>query len=189
MMHQVNFLPWRQIKLKRQGWIWGLLLGLQLILWSVFLLVSFGQQQQEMTQYHRQISQNNHQFEQLRQITNETEQAVHRHHQLTQQLRKKQIFMEQNQRYLQLFRQLPHLLPEKSWLTAFSDDSGQLVFAATSQHYEEVSDLLDNLTANASLSNVQLHKMTTTPVDYFKVFTIDADWLMGDKSTGVNNEK
>ncbi|WP_340620012.1 PilN domain-containing protein [Xenorhabdus siamensis] len=182
MMYQVNFLPWRQAKLKRKYWKWGLFLGLQLILWGAFFIFISIQQQQEIEQYHEQFAQNSQQLEQVKQIISETEQVVHHHHQLTQQLRKKQIFMEQNQRYLQLFRQLPHLLPEKSWLTAFSDDTGQLVFAANSQSYEDVSNLLDNLTGNTSLINVQLKKMTTTSEDYLKVFTIDADWLMGDSN-------
>ncbi|QTL39936.1 PilN domain-containing protein [Xenorhabdus budapestensis] len=182
MMYQVNFLPWRQAKLKRQYRKWGLFLVLQLILWGAFFVFTSIQQQQKIEQYHDQFAQNSQQLEQLKQIISETEQAAHHHHQLTQQLRKKQIFMEQNQRYLQLFRQLPHLLPEKSWLTAFSDDTGQLVFAANSQSYEDVSNLLDNLTGNTSLINVQLKKMTTTSEDYLKVFTIDADWLIGDRN-------
>ncbi|PHM33178.1 PilN domain-containing protein [Xenorhabdus innexi] len=179
MMHQVNFLPWRQTRLRRQCHKWTLFLGLQLFLWVTVLAIISIQQKQQIAQYQNQFTENNHQLTQLKQTINETEQAVHQQQQLAQQLRKKQLLMDQNQRYLQLFRQLPHLLPEKSWLTTFSDDTGQLVFAANSQSYEDVSDLLDNLTGSQSLINVRLKKMTTTPEDYLRIFTIDADWLIG----------
>ncbi|WP_446470195.1 PilN domain-containing protein [Xenorhabdus stockiae] len=182
MMHQVNFLPWRQARLKRRCHKWGLFLGLQLFLWIAALVIISIEQKQQIGQYQNQFTENSYQLAQLKQTISETEQAVHQQQQLAQQLRKKKLFMEQNQRYLQLFRQLPHLLPEKSWLTTFSDDSGQLVFAANSQSYEDVSDLLDNLTGNISLINVQLKKMTTTPEDYLRVFTIDADWLLGNSN-------
>ncbi|MBI6547807.1 PilN domain-containing protein [Xenorhabdus lircayensis] len=181
MMYQVNFLPWRQKRLKRKCQKWALLLCLQTTLWAAVLVFISTQQTSKIEQYRGQLTQVGRQFAQLQQSIRETDQAVQQQHQLTQQLRKKRIFMEQNQRYLQLFRQLPHLLPEKSWLTAFSDDSGQLVFTAHSQNYADVSDLLDNLTDDTSLINVQLKKMTTTE-DYLKVFTIDADWLMGESS-------
>ncbi|CDH25557.1 PilN domain-containing protein [Xenorhabdus bovienii] len=178
MMYQVNFLPWRQARLKRLCRKWGLLFCLQLMLCVSVLTFISVQQKNKLAKYSNQLTEISHQLVQLQQNIKENEQAVQRHHQLTLQLRKKQTFMEQNQRYLQLFRQLPHLLPEKSWLTAFSDDTGQLVFAASSQNYDDVSDLLDNLTDNASLNNVQLKKMSTTE-EHLKIFTIDANWLMG----------
>ncbi|SFU82912.1 PilN domain-containing protein [Xenorhabdus koppenhoeferi] len=179
MMYQVNFLPWRQKKLKRQCQKWGLLLCLQLTLWAIVLLCISTQQTNQIEQYCRQLTEIKYQSTLLGQTIKETDHAVQQHDQLGQLLRKKQIFMEQNQRYLQLFRQLPHLLPENSWLTAFSDDNGQLIFTAHSQDYAEISDLLDNLTDDPALINVQLKKMTTTE-DQIKVFTIDADWLIGE---------
>ncbi|OTA20607.1 type IV pilus biogenesis protein PilN [Xenorhabdus beddingii] len=178
MMYQVNFLPWRQKRLKRKCQIWGLSLCLQAIAWVTVLIFISIQQTSQIAQYRGQLTEIEHQLAQVQQAIKEIDQAVHHHNQLTQQLRKKQVFMEQNQRYLQLFRQLPHLLPEKSWLTAFSDDSGQLIFTAHSQNYAEISDLLDNLTDETALINVQLQKMTTTE-DHLKAFTIDADWLTG----------
>ncbi|PHM74026.1 PilN domain-containing protein [Xenorhabdus kozodoii] len=179
MMHQVNFLPWRQKRLKRQCQTWGALLCLQLILWATVLGCISTLQTNQIRQYRGQLTEMTHQLVQLQQTISATHQAVQQHQQLSQRLRKKRIFMEQNQRYLQLFRQLPHLLPENSWLTAFSDDSGQLIFTARSQSYTDISDLVDNLTDDTSLINVQLKKMTTTE-DHFKVFTIDADWLVGE---------
>ncbi|CDG15785.1 PilN domain-containing protein [Xenorhabdus doucetiae] len=179
MMYQVNFLPWRQKKLKRRSRIWGALLCLQLILWATVLVFISTLQTNQIRQYRGQLTEITHQSAQLQQAIRTADQAVQQHHQLSQQLRKKRIFMEQNQRYLQLFRQLPHLLPENSWLTAFSDDSGQLIFTARSQDYTDISDLLDSLTDDTSLINVQLKKMITTE-DHFKVFTIDANWLMGE---------
>ncbi|PHM57813.1 PilN domain-containing protein [Xenorhabdus hominickii] len=180
-MYQVNFLPWRQKKLRHKFHKWTLLLGLQTILWAATLVFISMQQITQIGQYRRQLTEFDHQFTQLQQSIRDTSQAVQHHHQLTEQLRKKQVVMEQNQRYLQLFRQLPRLLPEKSWLTAFSDDSGQLVFNARSQNYEDISDLLNNLTNGNSLIDVQLKKMTTTE-DHLKAFTIDANWLMGGSS-------
>ncbi|WP_340618141.1 PilN domain-containing protein [Xenorhabdus entomophaga] len=181
MIHQINFLPWRQKRLKRKCQAWGLLLCLQLSVWATVLVFISAQKTNQLEQYHGKLTEIRHQFAQLRQIIQETEQAVIHHNQLTQQLRKKQMFTEQNQRYLQLFRQLPHVLPEKSWLTAFSDDSGQLIFTAHSQNYTDISDLLDNLTDNTELINVQLKKMTTTE-DHLKTVTIDADWLTGESN-------
>ncbi|OKP03687.1 PilN domain-containing protein [Xenorhabdus eapokensis] len=178
-MHQVNFLPWRQKRLKRQCQTWGVILCLQLILWATVLVFISTLQTNQIKQYRGQLAEIAHQLAQLQQTITATDQAVQQHQQLSQQLRKKRLFMEQNQRYLQLFRQLPHLLPENSWLTTFSDDSGQLIFTARSQNYTDISHLLDNLTDDTSLNNVQLRKMTTTE-DHFKVFTIDANWLMGE---------
>ncbi|MEQ1977319.1 PilN domain-containing protein [Xenorhabdus sp. SGI240] len=178
-MYQVNFLPWRQNRLKRQCQIWGVLLCLQLTLWTaVFVFISTLQTNQ-IRQYRGQLTEMTHSLAQLQQTISATDHAVQQHQQLSQRLRKKRIFMEHNQRYLQLFRQLPNVLPENSWLTAFSDDSGQLIFTARSQNYTDISNLLDNLTDDTSLINVQLRKMTTTE-DHFKVFTIDANWLTGE---------
>ncbi|OTA15984.1 type IV pilus biogenesis protein PilN [Xenorhabdus vietnamensis] len=182
-MHQVNFLPWRQKKLKRQGQMWGALLCLQLVFWTTGLVIISTLQTNQIGQYRGQLTEITHQLAELQRSIKTTDQAVQHHHQLSQLLRKKRIFMEQNQQYLQLFRQLPHLLPENSWLTAFSDDSGQLIFTAHSQNYTDISDLLDNLTDDTSLINVQLKKMITTE-DHFKDFTIDANW-----SAGEPNEK
>ncbi|MDC9590274.1 PilN domain-containing protein [Xenorhabdus sp. XENO-10] len=178
-MYQVNFLPWRQKKLKRLCQVWGTLLCLQLALWAIVLVFISTLQTNQMRQYRGQLTEITHQLAELQQSIRTTDQAVQQHHQLSQLLRKKQIFMEQNQRYLQLFRQLPHLLPENSWLTAFSDDSGQLIFTAHSQNYTDIADLLDNLTDDTSLINIQLKKMTTTE-DHFKAFTIDANWSVGE---------
>ncbi|MDX7987316.1 hypothetical protein FE392_08225 [Xenorhabdus sp. 12] len=177
-MHQVNFLPWRQKKLKLRYQKWGALLGLQILLWALFLVLLAMQQANKIEQYHQQFVHVKHQLAQLQQSIKKTEQAVQQHYDLAQRLRKKQVFMEQNQRYLQLFRQLPHLLPAKSWLAAFNDDSGQLIFTAYSQNHTEISDFMDNLANDPSLINVQLKKMVTIE-DQVKVFTIDADWLAG----------
>ncbi|WP_052708206.1 PilN domain-containing protein [Xenorhabdus poinarii] len=177
-MYQVNFLPWRQEKLKQRCQVWGALLGLQLALWATVLVFLSTQQTNQMEQYRRQLTEVTHQLAELQHTIAATDQAVQHHQQLSQQLRKKHLFMEQNQRYLQLFRQLPRVLPENSWLTALSDDSEQLMLTAHSHHYTDISDLLDNLAASTSLINVQLKKMTTTE-DHFKAFTIDANWLAG----------
>ncbi|MDX7998721.1 hypothetical protein FE394_05820 [Xenorhabdus sp. Reich] len=184
-MYQVNFLPWRQKALKRQCRKWGYLFCLQMTLWAVALVFIYTQQTNQIEQNHGQLTKFEHQLDQFQQSIRETDQVMLHHQQLTLHVRKKRAFMEQNQRYLQLFRQLPQLLPEKIWLTAFSDDSGQLVFSArsqnsqSSQNYMDISDMLDSLTGDTSLINVQLKKMTTTE-DQLKVFTIDADWLMGE---------
>ncbi|CBJ88154.1 conserved hypothetical protein; putative exported protein [Xenorhabdus nematophila ATCC 19061] len=178
-MYQVNFLPWRQKRLKRRCQKWGLMLCLQIALWSAVLALISTQQTRQIAQHRDKLTEIKHQLALFQHTIRETDQAVQQHEQLTQLLRKKQVFMEQNQRYLQLFRQLPHLLPQKSWLTAFSDANGQLIFTAHSQDYAEISDLLDNLTEDQALINVQLKKMTTGD-DQIKVFTIDADWLMGE---------
>ncbi|PHM44724.1 type IV pilus biogenesis protein PilN [Xenorhabdus mauleonii] len=178
MMHQINFLPWRQKRLKLRCQKWGALLCLQIILWALFLVLITMQQTNSIEQHREQFMHVKHQLAQLQRSIKETEQSVQQHHDLAQRLRKKQVFMAQNQRYLQLFRQLPHLLPAKSWLTAFNDDSGQLVFTAYSQNHTEISDFMDNLANDPTLINVQLKKMITAE-DQIKVFTIDADWLAG----------
>ncbi|MBD2793267.1 PilN domain-containing protein [Xenorhabdus szentirmaii] len=181
MMHQVNFLPWRQRALKRKYQRWGYLFCLQLTVWTAILAFIYVQQTNLIKQNRGELTEVQQQLAKFQRAVNEIDQAILHHQHLIQQVRKKREFMEQNQRYLQLFRQLPQLLPEKSWLTAFSDNGGQLIFSARSQDYMDISDMLDNLTEEPQLINIQLQKMTTTE-DQLKVFNIDANWLTGESN-------
>ncbi|NHB93367.1 PilN domain-containing protein [Photorhabdus cinerea] len=175
MMYQVNFLPWRQTRLKHRCRWWVVLLLLQLVLWLiVFIWISF-KQQETINQHQRQLQQLNQQQLHLQQQITQTEEAFNLHNKLAYKLKQQQTRLKQNQQHLKLFNQLPDLLPEGSWLTAFDDHAGQLKLVANSLDYSSMTSLLDNLENNEQLSEIQLKKMTTTE-QQIRQFTIDANW-------------
>ncbi|TDB60264.1 PilN domain-containing protein [Photorhabdus khanii] len=175
MMYQVNFLPWRQTRLKSRYRWWTILLLLQLALWLAVLIWMSFKQLETINQHQRQLQQLNQQQLHLQQQITQTEEAFNLHNKLAYKLKQQQTRLKQNQQHLRLFNELPELLPEGSWLTAFDDHAGQLKLVANSLDYSSMTSLLDNLENNGQLSEIQLKKMTTTE-QQIRQFIIDANW-------------
>ncbi|PQQ24590.1 PilN domain-containing protein [Photorhabdus hindustanensis] len=183
MMYQVNFLPWRQTRLKHRYRWWAIFLLLQLMLWLTVLVWMLLKQQETINQHQRQLQQLSQQQLHLQQQITQTEEAINLHNKLTYKLKQQQTWLKQNQQHWQLFNELPELLPEGSWLTAFDDQEGQLKLVANSLDYSSMTSLLDNLENNRQLSEIQLKKMTTTE-QQIRQFIIDANW-----QTEIVNDK
>lgn len=161
-MLQINFLPWRQqrAQLRRKKCL------LLFSLLTFCLLIAI---QQVAQQQHAKISRYQHRLtgleaEHQQQLTYiemlnkhhaDYEKLLARHQEIQNQI-------EQNRQSLSLFKQLPQLLPENSWLDKLSFQKRHIELNANSHSFNEIILLIDQLQQFDLLTDIQISQLNQT---------------------------
>ncbi|KAA8996373.1 hypothetical protein FJU30_21510 [Affinibrenneria salicis] len=159
-MVQVNFLPWRQNRLRRQKrHCFLLLLGQMLLVAGGFalLFLSCRQQQQALSRTLDGLSRQQQSTVGLYQQRRECWQKIQRH-----QLRQAEILASQqhNQRYQALLAQLPVLVSSRLWLTSLQERDQRLSLNGGSDAYDAIVAFSEALAAYPALNNIRLETVS-----------------------------
>ncbi|MVF05943.1 PilN domain-containing protein [Serratia marcescens] len=119
-MYQVNFLPWRQRRERRRGYLWlgVLLLQLTALLLALFLVA--GQLRHQQAQRQARLAMLSEELAALTLLARQQQQerALHR-----ARAERQASNAQHNRRYFQLLQQLSSSIPSPLWLTAMESDA------------------------------------------------------------------
>ncbi|AYB49761.1 fimbrial assembly protein [Candidatus Williamhamiltonella defendens] len=170
-MFQVNFLPWRENKLKKSGYFWSGFFLLQiLIIITVTLFIHFflqnEYQKREIT-LHLLLKKH----EKLQNTYNKTKQRLIDLKDIQSSIQIYENIYQKTKSYLTLLNQLSNFIPERCWLLEIKQKNQTFILDGISHDYNSIALFIEGLSQKILIHNIELQKVSQKKKGVF-YFTI-----------------
>ncbi len=159
----VNLLPWRERLLAARLRHGAMILLIIMLAGSVLLAVLYFQLAVENHRWRQQIEQGQAALAEADNLAQQLAEAQQQYQLLQTRQQRQQRQLQRNQHWQQFVEALPHLMPERLWLTRFSQAISGVQISGISQQLDDVDTLRQQLLGQPLLQQVSTGNVERLP--------------------------